>query len=121
MHLAFTPAKLYNGAFLNSTITMTHILPGTVLSLVIVLSGCVTAPPNNPIIGYAKTGGTLEEEVKDRAECRFEAAKATASGNTGTTYALSEAVVHDMVVSQRQKQLIDLCLEARGYHPVYQN
>src|SRR5687768_9447075 len=99
---------------------MNRIFAASAITVAFLLSGCATAP-DNPIIHYAKTGGTLEEEKKDYAECRFEAAKATAGTSSAVTYEISQAIVHDMAVGQRQKQIMGMCLEARGYHPVYQH
>ena len=99
---------------------MKNTLSAATIAVSILLTGCVAPPAQNPIFHYSKTGGTLEEEKKDYAECRLEAAKATAGANSAVTYDISEAVVHDAVIAQRQKQILGMCLEARGYHPVYQ-
>lgn len=52
---------------------------------------------------------------KDLTECGFEAAKATAGSATAVSYNLSDAVVNDVVIRQRQEQLVNMCMQVRGY------
>ena len=75
------------------------------------LYGCAIQPQ----MVLKKDGASYSEEQKDMSECRFEAAKATASASSAVIYDLSQAIVHDQVVLQRQNQVMAMCLQARGY------
>jgi hypothetical protein len=91
---------------------MSHLLFATKLlslAMVIFLIGC--AVPTT----LRKPGASLDQEQKDYAECRLEAAKATASASGTVIYDQSTAVVHDAVAAQRQEQILARCLVARGY------
>lgn len=79
--------------------------------LCVLLSACVA--PQQMV--WVKPDNTASQEQKDFAECRFEAAKATASASSAVIYDLSAAVVHDQVVLQRRNQLESMCLQAKGY------
>jgi hypothetical protein len=63
----------------------------------------------------AKPGGDAVQRHKDLSECGFEAAKATAGSSSAASYNLSDAVVHDTLIRQRQEQLVNMCMQVRGY------
>ncbi|SEA74278.1 hypothetical protein SAMN05216411_12525 [Nitrosospira multiformis] len=74
------------------------------------LHGCAQQP-----MILAKPGGDPVQREKDASECRFEAVKATASASSAVSYNLSDAVVHDVMIRQRQDQIVLMCMQARGY------
>jgi hypothetical protein len=79
--------------------------------LCVLLSACAAQQP----MILSKPGGDPVQREKDASECRFEAAKATASASSAVSYNLSDAVVHDVMIRQRQEQIVLMCMQARGY------
>ena len=77
--------------------------------IVIFLIGCAASTT------FRKPGASPEQEQKDHAECRLEAAKATASTGGTVVYDPSTAVVRDELIAQRQERRMALCLVSRGY------
>lgn len=79
-----------------------------------ILCTLLYACSQQPMI-LAKPGGDAVQRHKDLTECGYEAAKATAGSSTAASYNLSDAVVHDTLIRQRQEQLVNMCMQVRGY------
>lgn len=76
--------------------------------------GCAQAPV------WSKQGATQSDFERDVAQCKYEAAVATASYNTGPTArsrygAVLQGIDEGIAIGARQGELIQLCLVARGY------
>lgn len=82
--------------------------------IAVILCALLHACAQQPMI-LAKPGGDAVQRHKDLTECGFEAAKATAGSPTAVSYSLSDAVVNDVMIRQRQEQLVNMCMQVRGY------
>lgn len=82
--------------------------------IIVILCVLLSACAQQPII-LAKPGGDAVQRHKDLTECGYEAAKATASASSAASYNLGDAVVHDTLIRQRQEQLVNMCMQTRGY------
>ena len=83
-------------------------------ALVLLLGACAT-----PYVWF-KPGTTPAEFNQDAARCRYEAAAATANYNTGRTAgtmsgAVAQGLGEGLAIASRRDELIQLCLQARGY------
>jgi hypothetical protein len=86
---------------------------GAVVGVFALLAGCA-----GPTI-YAKPGVTPEQERQDFAQCKFESMKATGSapGGTITDYNMSNTIANDIQTGMRQGEIMQACLQAKGYSP----
>lgn len=79
----------------------------------LMLAGCAAAPTI-----YDKPGTNADQQRKDFAECKFEAAKATGSSPSGSfAEDPSTTMANDFAAGMRQGEIMKLCLEAKGYAP----
>lgn len=91
---------------------MTQIMKLTAMMTIVLLAGCA-----GPTI-YGKTGTSAEDERKDFADCRYEAAKATGSAPSGSiTENTSTTIANDINTGMRQGEIMRMCLESKGYRP----
>jgi len=79
--------------------------------LCVLLSACAAQQQ----IILAKLGGDAVQRHKDLTECGYEAAKSVGGSSSAAAYNLSDAVVHDVMMRQRQEQLVNMCMQVRGY------
>jgi hypothetical protein len=88
------------------------------LTLAVVLLGaCSTAPK-----GWHKSGASAADLQRDEDQCRYEAKAATASYSTtpsqpGAAAATGRAIGDGIVVAEKQIDLANECMKARGYMP----
>jgi hypothetical protein len=81
------------------------------------LSACATSPK-----GWEKSGAARSQQETDLAQCRYEAKAATASFHTepskkGEAAAMGNAVGDGIVKAEKQVELTNDCMKARGYAP----
>ncbi len=77
-----------------------------------------------PSFVWVKEGATKEGFEKDVLQCKYEASVATSSYSTGriagSTYgAISQGIAEGIAVGTRKNELIQLCLQAKGYTKDY--
>ena len=89
---------------------MTQITKLITILAIVLLAGCA-----GPTI-YGKTGTSAEDERKDFADCRYEAAKATGSAPSGSiTENTATTIANDLNTGIRQGEIMRMCLESKGY------
>lgn len=86
-------------------------------ALALIASACSTAPS-----GWDKGGVPMSDMERDKAQCTYEAKAATASYKTtplkpGETAAMGAAIGDGIVVAEKQVELTNECMKARGYVP----
>ena len=74
----------------------------------------------SPQFVWVKEGATEAGFERDKAQCQYEAAAATANYNTGPTArgysgAVAQGIGEGIAIGMRQAELIQLCLQAKGY------
>jgi hypothetical protein len=88
------------------------------LAAAIACSACTTAPA-----GWQKSGAAMSDLDKDKAQCTYEAKAATASykstpSKPGEAAAMGAAIGDGVVIAEKQIELTNECMKARGYAPV---
>ena len=86
-------------------------------ALGLTVSACSTSPS-----GWEKGGAPVSDVERDRAQCTYEAKAATASykstpSKPGETAAMGAAVGDGIVIAEKQIELTNECMKARGYIP----
>jgi len=81
------------------------------------LSACTTAPS-----GWQKSGTPMSDLERDKAQCTYEAKAATASyksqpSKPGEAAAMGAAIGDGVVIAEKQIELTNECMKARGYAP----
>jgi hypothetical protein len=81
------------------------------------LSACVTSPPS-----WQKNGVPMSDLERDKAQCTYEAKAATASYHSqpskpGEAAAMGAAIGDGIVTAEKQVELTNECMKARGYTP----
>lgn len=82
--------------------------------ITVIMCVLLHACAQQPMI-LAKPGGDAVQRHKDLSECGYEAAKSVAGSSSAAAYNISDAVVHDTLIRQRQEQLVNMCMQVRGY------
>jgi hypothetical protein len=93
----------------------THIALTTLAALT--LSACTTSPA-----GWQKSGAPMSDTERDKAQCTYEAKAATASykstpSKPGEATAMGAAIGDGIVTAEKQVELTNECMKARGYVP----
>lgn len=83
----------------------------------VLCSACAHAPA-----GWQKSGSSMSELDKDKAQCSYEAKAATASykstpSKPGESAAMGAAIGDGIVIAEKQIELTNECMKARGYAP----
>jgi hypothetical protein len=78
---------------------------------------CSTSPS-----GWEKGGAPMSDMERDKAQCTYEAKAATASykstpSKPGETAAMGAAIGDGIVIAEKQIELTNECMKARGYVP----
>lgn len=78
------------------------------------LTGCA------PNYMWVKEGATQSEFDRDKAQCQYEASSSMANYNTGPTArgasgAAAQGIGEGIAIGMRKAELIQLCLQAKGY------
>ncbi len=78
---------------------------------------CSTAPA-----GWQRPGAAAADIDRDKAQCAYEAKAATASYSStpskpGETARMGAAVGDGIVIAEKQVELTNECMKARGYRP----
>ncbi len=81
------------------------------------LSACTTSPSS-----WEKSGTAMSELERDKAQCTYEAKAATASyksqpSKPGEAAAMGAAIGDGIIVAEKQIELTNECMKARGYMP----
>jgi hypothetical protein len=81
------------------------------------LSACTTSPP-----GWQKSDTPMSDQERDKAQCTYEAKAATASyrsqpSKPGEAAAMGAAIGDGVVIAEKQIELTNECMKARGYAP----
>jgi hypothetical protein len=84
----------------------------TVIAIALFTTGCTRT--------YVKPGATVYDFERDKAQCEYEAAAATANfSNPQQTYSLGQAAGagfgSGLAEGMKKIELMDLCLKARGW------
>ena len=82
--------------------------------VVFIVSGCT------PNYVWVKNGATQADFERDKSQCIYEAASATANYNTGPTLrgigsAAGQGFGEGIAIGLRRNKLVLLCLQAKGY------
>ena len=83
----------------------------------LLLSACATSPS-----GWQKSGVPVSDLDRDKAQCHYEAQAATASyksqpSKPGEAAAMGAAIGDGIVIAEKQIELTNECMKARGYVP----
>jgi hypothetical protein len=94
----------------------------TTMNTFVLLSGLAVsaiAQSYNDPNSYEEQKQTMSKKERDIALCRYEAARATASGPVGPIVDPVEDNVYSrmLVLEIRREELTRLCMEAKGYEP----
>jgi hypothetical protein len=86
----------------------------SVILAVVLLSGCAA-----PTV-WTRPGAVSSDFERDRAQCQYEGAAATANYNTGPTArsyggAVGQGIGEGIAIAMRRNELFTLCMQARGY------
>ena len=91
--------------------------PSTLLGgfLILGLTACATSPS-----GWQKSGAPVSDVDRDKAQCTYEAKAATASyksqpSKPGEAAAMGAAIGDGVVIAEKQVELTNECMKARGY------
>jgi len=87
------------------------------MTLTAALSACTTAPQ-----GWQKSGAPMSDLERDKTQCTYEAKAATASyrsnpSKPGESAAMGAAIGDGVVIAEKQVELTNECMTARGYTP----
>ena len=83
------------------------------IALTALLSACATSPA-----GWQKSGAPMSELERDKAQCTYEAKAATASYKSQPSKPGEAAAIGDgVVIAEKQIELTNECMKARGYVP----
>jgi hypothetical protein len=94
----------------------------TTMIAFVLLSGLAVsaiAQSYNDHDSYEEQKHTMSNKERDIALCRYEAARATASGPVGSIVDPAEDSVYSrmLVLEIRREELMNLCMQAKGYDP----
>jgi hypothetical protein len=95
--------------------TLIFVLTGALCTLP--LTACKTAPA-----GWEKSSSSMSDLERDKAQCSYEAKAATASyrsqpSKPGEAAAMGAAIGDGVVIAEKQIELTNDCMKARGYKP----
>lgn len=96
---------------------MTHVLWTTAILACLVGYGCA-----QPVKQWGKSGVERSGVDRDHEQCRYEAKAATASYHStpskkGESAALGTAIGDGIVIGEKQTELTNACMQAKGYVP----
>lgn len=96
---------------------MTYVRSMNAILACLIASGCA-----HPVREWGKTGEERSGVDRDHEQCQYEAKAATTSYHTtptkkGESAALGTAIGDGIVVAEKQIELTNACMRARGYAP----